>query len=167
MVVVSPDVFFNSDSFLFLILIILLLQLRERKVSMARLLIMPIIITMLAIPFFYTTASSGWFGFSLVILGLLVGLVLGVFLGSLMEVKLREEDGKIVMKGSILVVLIWGIIIIIKILSKNYLNENHILGLDIITSIFLAITLGTMISRRVIIYQRYRKKNHSQINSIK
>ena len=91
MVVVSPDVFFNSDSFLFLILIILLLQLRERKVSMARLLIMPIIITMLAIPFFYTTASSGWFGFSLVILGLLVGLVLGVFLGSLMEVKLRER----------------------------------------------------------------------------
>jgi|SRR5664280_1053912 hypothetical protein len=159
MVVVSPDVFLNSDAFLFLILIILLLQLRERKVSMARLLIMPIIMTMLSIPFFYITVSSGWFGFSLVILGLLVGLMLGVFLGSLMEVKLREEDGKIVMKGSILVVLLWGIIIIIKILSKNYLNENHILGLDILTSIFLAITLGTMISRRVIIYQRYRKKN--------
>jgi hypothetical protein len=159
MVVIGPDVFFNSDAFLFLILFILLLQLRERKVSMARLLIMPIIITMLAAPFFYVTASSGWFGFSLVILGLVVGLILGVFLGSLMEVKLREEDGKIVMKGSILVVLLWGVIIIVKILSKNYLSENHIISLDILTSIFLAITLGTMISRRVIIYQRYRKKN--------
>ncbi len=123
---------------------------------------MPIIMTIASIPFFYTAANIGWFEFSLVIMGLVVGLMLGVFLGYLMEVKLWEEDGKIVMKGSILIVIIWGIIIAIKILGKNYLNENHILGLDLLTSIFLAITLGTIISRRVIIYHRYRKKKKFQ-----
>jgi hypothetical protein len=164
MVVVSGDVLVNSDAFLFFILLILVLQLRERKVSMVRLLIMPLVMTIVSLPFFYTATIMGWFAFSLVILGLIVGLILGVFLGSFMEVKIREEDGKVVMKGSILMVLIWSIIIIIKILGKNYLNGTHILGLDLLTSIFLAITLGTIISRRLIIYNRYlqKKKLHSQ-----
>ncbi|WP_321421266.1 CcdC protein domain-containing protein [uncultured Methanobacterium sp.] len=166
---VSGDVFLNSDAFLFVIFLILLLQLRERKVSMVRLLIMPIIMTIASLPFFYAEASVGWFPILLIIIGLVVGLILGVFLGSLMEVKLREEDGKIVMKGSILVVIIWGIIITLKVLGKNYLNANHVLSLDLLTSIFLAITLGTMISRRIIIYRQYyhKKKLHSQNNRVK
>jgi hypothetical protein len=161
MVVVSGDVFINSDYFLFFILLILLLQLRERKVSMVRLFLMPLVITVVFLPFFYSSIIMGWFSLVLVILGMVVGLILGVFLGSLMEVKLREEDGKIVMKGSFLMVLIWCIIIIAKLLGKNYFTGAHIIGLELLTSIFLAITLGTMISRRFIIYNRYlKKKNH-------
>lgn len=163
MVVITGDEFLNSNAFLFFILLILLLQLRERKVSMGRLLIMPLIMVFASMPFFYMASSMGWFQLALVILGLVVGLILGVYLGSLMEVKLREEDGKVVMKGSIVLVIVWAVIIIAKITGKGYLSGAHILSLDVLSAIFLAITLGTMISRRVVIYRRYleKKKLHS------
>ncbi len=163
MAVVTGNEFINSDAFLLFILLILLLQLRERKVSMIRLLVMPVIMIFASIPFFYIATSSGWFSVGLIIMGMIVGLILGVYLGSMMEVKLREEDGKIVMKGSILLVIIWSLIIIAKVFGKYYINSAHILSLDILTAIFLAITLGTMISRRIVIYNRYlqKKKLHS------
>ena len=70
-----------------------------------------------------------------------------------MEVKI-DEDGTMLLKGSHIAIIIWITIIAIKIYGKNVLGSIGF-EINLLTSIFLMITLGAMISRYSIIYWKY------------
>ena len=61
------------------------------------------------------------------------------------------------MRGSVIAVVIWILVILIKIYGEQTLGSMKYFDLSVLTSMFLMITLGTMISRRIFIYRKYRE----------
>lgn len=118
---------------------------------------MPVFMTLVTGAAIYTSASSSITAFALVAAGLAVGMGMGIGIGSLMKVKVHE-DGSMVLKGSILAVTVWIIIIAVKILGKDVLNGTGYINLSVLTSIFLTMTLGAMISRRAYVYMEYLRQ---------
>jgi hypothetical protein len=70
-------------------------------------------------------------------------------------VKIDEKDGSMVLKGSLLAVLLWAAIIGLKIYGKDLLGGIGLIDAGLITSTFLMLTVGMMISRRAFVYWRY------------
>jgi membrane protein CcdC involved in cytochrome C biogenesis len=86
-----------------------------------------------------------------------VGTMLGLIIGRFMEVKTSDKDDKIILKGSRVAVAIWIVIILLKIYGESVLNNTGIIKVDLVLALFLMITLGTVVSRRIIIYWKYLK----------
>ena len=70
------------------------------------------------------------------------------------------RKGRMVLKGSTVAVLIWAVIIVLKIYGKSWLAGIGLVDVGVLTSIFLAMTLGAMVSRRVYLYWQYLKKKN-------
>lgn len=154
------DLAFNDQSYLVfiaVIFLILLLQLRERRVRWWSLMIMPVFMLMVTWAVVSTELTSGIVNLLLITFGLAIGIVLGLIIGSRMEVKI-DEQGRMVLKGSTVAVLLWAVIIVLKIYGKNFISGFGLIDVGVLTSVFLAMTLGAMISRRVYVYWIYRKK---------
>lgn len=149
----------NDQFYLVFIALILLLQLRERRVRWWSLMIMPVIMLMLTGGIVFTELTSGVGNLLLIAAGLAIGLVLGVIVASRMEVKI-DDQGRMIIKGSTVAVLIWAVIILLKLYGKNWLVGLGLIDVDILTSAFLAMTLGAMISRRAFLYWQYHKKKN-------
>ena len=58
-----------------------------------------------------------------------------------MEVKI-DEQGRMILKGSTVAVLIWAVIIVLKIYGKSLIAGFGLIDIGVLTSIFLAMTLG-------------------------
>jgi membrane protein CcdC involved in cytochrome C biogenesis len=149
----------NDQFYLVFVALILLLQLRERRVRWWSLMIMPVIMLMLTGGIVFTELTSGVGNLLLIAAGLAVGFVLGIIVASRMEVKI-DDQGRMVIKGSTVAVLIWAAIILLKLYGKNWLVGLGLIDVDILTSAFLAMTLGAMISRRAFLYWQYHKKKN-------
>ena len=144
------------DSVFFLIvLIILLLQLRTRRVRLFGLVIMPLIMLFLTLSFVAVDMPTDPAGIALLAVGFMIGIGIGLVIGSLMEVKVDEKDGSMVLKGSILAVLVWAVIIGLKIYGKDWLGSSGLIDWNLLASIFLMVTVGTMMARRGFVYWRY------------
>ena len=133
-----------------------MLQLRERKLKPWSLFILPLILGLITIQVISSEISSA-FDFIIIILGFLVGTLLGLIIGRFMDVKTSENNDKIILKGSRVAVAIWIVIILLKIYGENILNNAGIIKVDLVLALFLMITLGTVVSRRMIIYWKYLK----------
>ena len=129
-------------------------QLREKEVKPRKLITFPIIMILITAGTIYQTILSGIFGFSLVLGGFIVGAVIGYLMGTFFKMRVRN-DGAVMMKGSIITVSIWIILIAVKFYSETVLGGNS--HLSNITSMFLAMTMGTMIFRRFVIYKKYKE----------
>ncbi len=163
MTVIVPDSnFMASPSFLIIILFIIILQLRERKIKLRKLIIMPIILALITIPTVCVEMYSV-FNVAVISVGLIVGVLMGLLIGRFMEVKMNE-DGSMIMKGSLIAVLIWAAIIVIRVYGKNVINGMGLIDLNLLTAVFLIMAVGAMISRRIFIYWKYVnfKKNIAQ-----
>lgn len=151
----------SSDSqgfgnvYFIVILFILLLQLRTRRVKLFGLVVMPVLMLLLTLPLVAMELNSGLVGLALLGVGLLIGVGIGIAIGSMMEVKVDEKDGTMLLKGSILAVLVWAVIIGVKIYGKGLLGSFGLLDWNMLTSIFLMLSVGTMIARRAFVYWRY------------
>jgi hypothetical protein len=116
---------------------------------------------MLVVTFFFVNMEMQGPLFNTIVL--LGGGILGVFLGMIIArlTKLKiGKDGSLLMRGSFIAMGLWFLIIISKLYGQNYLNQ---LGLtsSLILSLFLMLSVSTMISERIFIYYRYlrnRKK---------
>lgn len=154
MTVVVPDSnFMTSPSFLIVILFIVILQLRERKIKLRKLIIMPAILTVFTLPAVFVEMYSV-FNVAVILLGLLIGILMGYLIARVMEVKIHE-DGSMILKGSFLAVLMWAAVIAIKIYGRNVIGSMGLINLNLLTSVFLIMTVGAMISRRVFIYWKF------------
>lgn len=153
---ISSNYQYFSETYLFIVLLIVILQMRQRRVKMWTLMIMPVLMLLITVPMVYVELNSA-FNMAIIGLAFIVGSGIGTLIGHLMEVKVDEKDGTMILKGSILVVALWAAIIVIKLYGKGLLGETGFISLDLLTSAFLTITLGTVIARRAVIYWKYRR----------
>lgn len=161
MTVIYPDFNNMNQTFLVIMVIILILQLRERKVKVRKLFVMPVFMVLATGAVIYTSASSSITAFALVAAGLAVGIGMGAVIGSLMKVNIHE-DGSMLLKGSILAVAVWIALIGVKILGKDTLGGTGYINLSVLTSIFLAMALGAMVTRRAYVYREYMRQKKLQ-----
>ena len=70
----------------------------------------------------YQTMFSGIFGFILVLGGFLIGALVGYFMGTLFKMRLTDE-GAVMMKGSIITISVWILLIVVKIYGESVLGR--------------------------------------------
>ena len=156
-VIIYPDnSMFTSQSFIIVILFLVILQLRERRVKPLGLMIMPVFMFFISIFLVDDVLFTSLLNFILIAGGFVLGTIIGYVVASFMNVKL-DKDGNVMMKGSILAVGVWVLVIILKFYGEQTLGSAHYIDFNVLTSIFIMMTLGAMISRRLIIYRRYRE----------
>ncbi len=153
---------FTSQSFIIIIIFLVLLQLRERKVKPLSLMVMPVFMLLISIFLVGDVLFTSLLTFSLIIGGFILGILIGFVVASFIKVKV-DADGNVMMKGSIIAVVIWILVIVAKFYGEQTLGSLKYLDISVLTSIFLMITLGAMISRRIIIYKKYREHKLLQV----
>jgi len=147
--------------FVLIILLILLLQFRERKFRLWRAILSMGFMILITIPFVYLeiqlTPLNNLLLFGAGILGLLIGL------GVAYHTKIKiAGDGSLRTRGSVLSVGLWAAIILAKFYGQDTLNQW---GFDpnLVLSLFLVMTVATLISRNYYVYQRYLRKKREMI----
>ena len=154
--IIYPDSdMFSNQSFLIIIIIIVLLQLRERRVSKISLMILPLFMLLITISLVQSVIFVSLLNFIIIILGLIIGLLIGIAVGSFMEVKV-DKDGAMILKGSKIAVGLWISVILLKIYGQGVLNNTGYFNIGVLSSAILMLTLGAMISRRILVYMKYR-----------
>jgi len=163
MVVIVPDGnLYNNQSFLLIILIIVILQLRQRRVRSWTLIIMPAFLSIITIPLVINELNN-IYNVIVLVIALLIGISFGILIGKFMEVKV-DENGAMILKGSFIAVFLWIAIILLKIYGENELASARLIELNLLTTAFLVITIGAMISRRIFIYWRFLKFKENNIS---
>jgi hypothetical protein len=147
---------FTSQSFIIVILFLVILQLRQRRVKPLGLMIMPVFMFFISIFLVDEVLFTSLLNFILIVGGFALGTIIGYVVASFMKVQL-DKDGNVMMKGSVLAVVVWIIVIVVKFYGEQTLGSAHFIDFNVLTSIFIMMTLGAMISRRLIIYRRYRE----------
>ncbi|MGZ7116259.1 MAG: DUF1453 domain-containing protein [Methanobacterium sp.] len=154
MTVIMPDAnLFNNQGFLLVILLVVILQLRQRRVRSWTLMIMPALLSLITIPLVISELYSA-FNIIILVISFIAGIAIGILIGKFMEVKI-DENGSMILKGSFIAVLLWIATILLKLYGKDVLVGTRLIELNLLTSAFLVMTLGGMISRRVFIYWKY------------
>lgn len=156
MIVYPDNSMFTNQSFIIVILFIVILQLRERRVKPLGLMIMPVFMFFISIFLVDEVVFTSLLNFILIAGGFALGTIIGYVVGSFMKVKL-DKDGNVMIKGSILAVVVWILVILVKFYGEQLLGSTHYIDLNVLTSIFIMMTMGAMISRRILIYTKYRK----------
>jgi hypothetical protein len=147
---------FGAAYFVFIIAILLLqLRTRRRRASLIGLVLMPLIMLFVTLPLVTAELYSGILGPVLLAVGLIVGAGIGVAIGSMMDVKIDEKDGRMLLKGSLLAVVVWAVVIGIKIFGKDLLRGTGLVDMGLVTSALLMLTIGMMFGRRAMVYWRY------------
>ena len=154
MAVIVPDVNSMNQIVFLVILIIVIFQLRERRVRLGGLIILPVLMSYLTVIIVSNVLFSSILNFILIISGLIIGIVIGIAIGSLMKVKV-DEEGRMFIKGSFVAVILWIIIILLKVYGQGLIIGAKLIDVNVVTSIFLMMALGAVISRRVINYRKY------------
>lgn len=146
---------FSNQSFLIIIIIIVLLQLRERRVSKISLMILPVVMLLITISLVQSVIFTSLLNFIYIIMGFIIGLLIGIAVGSFMGVKV-DKDGSMILKGSKIAVGLWISVILLKIYGQGVLNNTGYFNIGVLSSAILMLTLGAMISRRILVYMRFR-----------
>ena len=146
---------FSNQSFLIVLIIIVLLQLRERRVNKFSLMILPLFMLLITLSLVQSVIFTSLLNFIIIILGFFMGLVTGIAVGSFMEVKV-DKDGSMILKGSKIAVGLWISIILLKMYGQGVLNNTGYFNIGVLSSAILMLTLGAMISRRILVYMKYR-----------
>jgi len=71
-------------------------------------------------------------------------------------------DGVMILQGSLLMVVLWMAIIALKLYGKSLIGGLGLVDFDVLTSALLAMTLGTMIGRRIFVYMKYLRLKEKQ-----
>ncbi len=148
------DTVMGSQVFLVVILIILLLQLRERKVRLWSMILMPAMMLLVTAGVISLELSAGPVAWLVMLAGFVLGAAVGLFIASRLHLKI-DADGSMVMRGSLLAVGAWAVILLAKVYGKDLMAGTGLVDLNLLTSAFLAMTLGTMIFRRGYTYYRF------------
>lgn len=143
----------GMEVFFLIAVIIVLLQLRTRRVRLWTIWIPPVFIALVTVPII-AFEYSGIGTLLLSVAGFAIGCVAGVVIGSRMVVK-TDESGRIVLKGSVIAVLIWILVLGLKIFGKGIIGDTGVISLADLTTALLAMTLGTIIARRAYIMVKY------------
>ena len=156
---------FNLDAasmiVIIVILIILLSQFRQRKFRLWRTIITMIFMIFVTI-LFVNIELPATANYALLIGGGILGLLIGLAIGHHIKIKIAD-DGSLLTRGSVLSVSIWIFIILAKFYGQNTFNQWG-WNPNFLLSMFLILSVTTMISRNIYVYIRYQnlKVNVSQ-----
>ncbi|WP_424358173.1 DUF1453 domain-containing protein [Methanocella sp. MCL-LM] len=147
------DVFIGSSIFLVFIVIILLLQLRERRVRPLSMILMPALLLLVTAPVLTPEPGAGPIAWLLILIGFAAGVAAGLLIASRMHLKI-DADGSMKMRGSVLAAGIWAAILLVKVYGKDLMAGTGVIDMNLLTSAFLALTLGMLIARRGYVFYR-------------
>jgi membrane protein CcdC involved in cytochrome C biogenesis len=143
-----------SAEFFFLIAIILvLLQLRTRRVRLWAIWVPLVVLLPITAGAIYTD-YGGPGTLLLSVAGFAVGCAIGVVIGTRMNVS-TDDRGRIVLKGSLVAVTIWILVLGLKIFGKGIVGDTGIVSLDDLSAMVLAMTLGMIMARRAYVTLKY------------
>jgi hypothetical protein len=140
----------NYASYIVIFILVLWLSAREKTVKPKTMWIMPVLWAYIILPAIQWQ-SVDFATIALFVLCLFIGLALGVIRGKLEKMRFRQ-DGSISVQWSIISILIFVIVLAIR-LAAEYWGKTH--ALVSFANALLFMPLGSIISRRIIIYQRY------------
>ncbi|HEY3274452.1 MAG TPA: hypothetical protein VGJ92_11845 [Methanocella sp.] len=164
----NGDVAMGGEMFLLIAVIVIILQLRTRRLRPWGIWVMPVllsIVTVGVISFEYSGPGT----LLLSAAGLVVGCAVGSIIGSHMEVSIDERN-RIVLKGSLVAVTIWILVLGLKFFGKGLLGDTGLISLNDLTAALLAMTLGAIIARRTYVlikYLRLKKQGTEAIDASK
>ncbi|AKR35621.1 DUF1453 family protein [Bacillus cereus] len=143
---------------LLVVLIIVLMQSKERKVKINRIWLIPALLC------FVTIQSIIHMGQITLLQGLLfvvmlgIGLGLGIIRGRALTFRFDSKTGHVLRKGNWVSTIILLVILGAKIMIKQSMfSDSTHQTLMVVTNAFLCITLGTVISRRYYIWEKYNE----------
>ena len=125
-----------SNALLIIGLLFAISRLREREVRPSRMWLTPVLLLLLVLPTISPVFLTGPIAICMMVLGFLVGAGLGAYRASLMTFRLDGNSGKIMVKGSLIYVISWGAITVVKIVGEYLLTGGGLVDLDLLTSIF-------------------------------
>ena len=111
-----------SDAFLIIGLLFAISRLRERGVRPSRIWLTPVLLLLLILPTILPVFLTGPIDICLMILGFLIGAGLGAYRASLMTFRLDRNSGNIMVKGSLIYVISWEAITVVKIMGEYLLT---------------------------------------------
>jgi hypothetical protein len=136
-------------------------QFRERPIKPATLLITPVLITYYTYTNVMTELTKPiidptWL-IGALLAGLLAGLALGYFRGTLAHMRLDAASGKIYARSSTLSLILWCLLLVLKIgaafLTYSPLGKT-ILSIALLISILHTLFLGNIVAEKVCLYLR-------------
>ncbi len=149
----------SAELFFLIAIILVLLQLRTRRVRLWTIWIpLAILLPITAATIFADYGGPGTLLLS--VAGFAVGCAIGVVIGTRMKVS-ADDRGRIVMKGSVVAVTVWIIVLGLKIFGKGIVGDSGIISLDDLSAALLAMTLGTIIARRAYVSLMYLRLKES------
>ncbi|GED71909.1 hypothetical protein BRE01_56110 [Brevibacillus reuszeri] len=140
-------------SYLIIVVIVVLLSLREKEIRPSRLWITPLLFIYLAFSSMKQMDLSVG-SLLLYLICLAVGLGVGAWRGKLEKVRLNSATGKVTSQGSVAGVVLFLAVMLLRLLVGNW-GAHH--ALVFLSTSLLFIPLGSVISRRYIIYLKYRQ----------
>lgn len=143
----------SAGLFFLIAIILILLQLRTRKVRPLAILI-PLVILLPITIMTIVADYSGPGTLLLAVAGFAVGCTAGVVIASRMEVKV-DDRGRILLKGSLVAVTIWILVLGLKIFGRGVVRDLGIFSLNDLSAMVLALTLGMILARRAWVMLRY------------
>lgn len=146
------DLSFNQVV-LIIIVIFLLLQLRQRKFHFWRSMVVPGLMLLLTFLFVNLELQGPLFNTIVLFGGGILGVFIGMVIARLAKLKL-DKKGNLLMRGSFIAMGLWFLVILAKLYGQDTLTQMG-LSSDLILSLFLMLSVSTMISERVFIYYRY------------
>ena len=155
------DVAAFNEVFLFVALILVLLQLRTRRVRWWTMVIAPALMLLVTLGVVSTELNSGIINLLTISAGFAIGIGAGAVIASRMKVRIAP-DGVMILQGSLLMVVLWMAIIALKLYGKSLIGGLGLVDFDVLTSALLAMTLGTMIGRRIFVYMKYLRLKEKQ-----
>lgn len=146
------------------ILIMLLSQFRERKFRLGYTIITMIFMLFVTI-LFVNIELPDTANYAILLGGGLVGLLLGLAIAHHIKIKIGD-DGSLITKGSVISVGIWIFILLAKFYGQNTFNQWE-WNPNFLLSLFLVLSVTTMISKNIYVYIRYKiKKREMQFTSV-
>lgn len=135
------------------VVIFLLFQLRQRKFHFWRSMVVPGAMLMVTLLFVRLELQGPLFNTIVIFGGGVFGLLMGMIIARFTKLKIGK-DGSLLMRGSFIAMSLWFLIIMAKLYGQDTLNQMG-LSSSLVLSLFLMISVSTMISERVFIYYRY------------
>lgn len=155
----------GAGVFFVIAILIILLQLRERRVRIWTIWIVPALLLLVTAAVTVPELGRGPVNLLIIAVGFAIGCAVGLFIGSRMEVRL-DDKGRIVLKGSVIAVLVWIAVLGLKLFGKGAIGSLGIIDFDVLASAVLAMTLSTMVFRRVYVLWKYLQIRKTQAQTV-
>ncbi|OPA73393.1 hypothetical protein BVG16_29115 [Paenibacillus selenitireducens] len=141
-------------SYVIIIAIILVLMLRERELKPSRMWITPVLFIWLACSSMSQSPDLSPSGLLFDTVGLIVGIIIGYWRGTLDQVRIHPVTGKVTAKSSVIGVIIFIGIMLLR-YFVGYWGAHH--ALISLSTAIMFIPLGSMCMRRYFLYRKYQK----------